>query len=235
MRETRFVFVEGLMGAGKTTLVERLVRGLREAGVPAVPVWEGPTLNQPHQPLRISPTLPHPFAPWDDLTIEQYVAESVCRWQSFASTQAAESTVVVCDGLLFHGNMTDLMLMGASYRMLRGYVLDVVGMLGPLSPVVVYLRRPDVAEALHTIAGIRGKAWQDYQVEWKVNSPYGRAHELEGFAGLIQFYHAYRGICDSIFQVLPIPRLVLDHTGDWDVIYRHVSEFIGIQIDSGTS
>jgi hypothetical protein len=234
VRASRFIFVEGLMGAGKSTLVERLVLSLTEAGIAAVPVWEGPTVEEPNQPLRLSPTLPHPFAPWEDLTVEQYVAESLRRWRRFVAARTTEEEVIVCDGLLVHGNMTDLMLMGAPCSALQAYVLDVVGVLEPFHPLAIYLRRPDVAEALRAIAEERGAAWQDYQVNWKVASPYGRAHGLRGYAGLVDLYVAYRTICDSIFRALPLPTLLVENRGDWHAIYRDVSDFLGVQIsDTG--
>lgn len=227
MRSTRFIFVEGLMGAGKTTLVETLVEHFRKGGVPAAPIWEGPTVEEPDQPLRISPTLPHPFAPWEDLSPGEYVAESLRRWRRFVSEHKDDETIFVCDGLLFHGNMTDLMLMGASSDTLQNYVLAVVDTLQPLGPLAIYLRRPHVAEALRDIVAERGQAWQDYQVNWKVSSPYGQARELDGYDGLVKLYTDYRKTCDSVLQILPIPVLAVEHTGDWTSIYRQVAAFLG--------
>jgi hypothetical protein len=162
VRATRFIFVEGLIGSG----------------ISAMPVWEGPTVEEPDQPLRLSPTLPHPFASWEDLTVDQYVAESLRRWRRFVAARTTGQEINVRDGLLFHGNMTDLMLMGAPISALQAYVLDVVAVLKPFQPLAIYLRRPDVAESLGRIVEERGSAWQDYQVNWKVASPYGRSHGL---------------------------------------------------------
>ena len=227
---TRFIFVEGLMGAGKTTLVVRIVRALREAGISAVPLWEGPTTEEPHQPLRLSPTLPHPYSPWKDLTADQYVAESLLRWRRFIAARSPDDTVVVCDGLLFHGNMTDLMLMDAPVPTLESYVLDVVSALQPLGPVAVHLRRPSVEEALRAVCEERGAAWRDYQVGWKVDSPYGQSRELAGFSGLVALYDDHRAVCDSLFSALPMPTLLVDSTGDWHAADRAVSTFLGIPI-----
>lgn len=220
------------MGTGKTTLVVQTVRALRAAGRAAEPIWEGPTVEKPHEPLRLSPTLPHPYAPWQDLTAEKFAAESRRRWAEFAHNNAARAVTYVCDGLLFHGNMTDLLLMGATRDSLERYALDVVAALAPLRPVVVYLRAADVAGSLQRIAVERGQAWQDYQVRWKLGSPYARTRGLEGFEGLIGLYEEYRSLCDEIFRALPVPTIKLDHAGDWGVIYPAVSAFLGVPVSN---
>jgi thymidylate kinase len=233
MRATDFIFVEGLMGAGKSTMVERIVESLSAAGHPAFPVWEGPTLEEPDQPLRLSPTLPHPFAPWEDLTVEGYVEESLRRWRHYVHAQSQDRRVVVCDGLLFHGNMTDLMLMGASYRVLERYVLDVLAVLRPRRPVVVYLHRPDVAEGLNQIIADRGPSWEAYQVSWKLNSPYGRERGLEGLSGLVELYTSYRDVCDKLLQALPVPALQVERSANWRTMDRTVSEFLRMSLEGG--
>jgi hypothetical protein len=224
------------MGAGKSTLVARLTAHLNALGSTAMPVWEGPTTDEPSQPLRLSPTLPHPFAPWEDLTTEEFIRESLRRWQGFVDGPVQPDVVRVCDGLLFHGNMTDLMLMEAPRCTLQKYVLDVIATLLTLNPVVIYLRQPDVAEAIDRVGKERGREWQDYQVDWKVSSPYGSTHGLQGFAGLVEFYVTYRAICAIIFQVLRVPTLQVENNGDWRAVYGEIARFLKIPFfDSGVS
>jgi hypothetical protein len=230
MRSTRIVFVEGLMGAGKSTLVEALVASLNEARVPAMALWEGPTVDEPDQPLRLSPTLPHPYAPWEDFTVEQFAAESIRRWRRFVEIRMTDPFVTASDGLLFHGNMTDLLLMGADPPMLREYVIDVLGALVPLRPAVIYLRRPDVRNALETIAGERGEEWRQYQMGWKLNSPLAIEYGWHDFDGLVSLYTLYRDVCGEILETLTVPKLQIDHHGDWPGLCGAVSDFLGITV-----
>lgn len=221
------------MGAGKSTLVAHLTKHLTELGIRAAPVWEGPTTEEANQPLRLSPTLPHPFAPWEDLTIEEFIRESLQRWRHFIDSIVTPDTVYVCDGLLFHGNMTDLMLMGALPPTLQKYVFDVVSTLQTLHPVVIYLRQPDVAKAIGRIGKERGREWQDYQVDWKVSSPYGQSRGLHGTAGLVDLYVAYCAICDGIFQLLPVLTLQVENNRDWRVVYGEIASFLEIPVFNG--
>jgi hypothetical protein len=164
--------VEGVMGAGKTTTGQLLVEELGRQGMAAGFLPEGPTREQPEHPLRLGPTLPHPRAPWLDVTPAEFVALSLDRWRAFVVAATRSPAVTVCDGLLFHGNMTDLLLLDAIPAALHGYVDDVVETWRPLAPAVVYLRPLDLDAALRAVAAERGPAWVDYQIGWKLASPY---------------------------------------------------------------
>jgi hypothetical protein len=201
---------------------------LRLHGVSPEPLWEGPTVEKLEQPLRISPTLPQPFAPWEDLSVEEYMQESVARWRHFVASRIDDALVTVSDGLLFHGNMTDLMLMGAPVPCLREYVHEVLQVLHPLTPVVVYLRVADVERSVRGITEERGSAWLEYQIRWKLDSPYARERGLRGFPGLVQLYLAYRGVCDELFRLLDVPRCAIDTAGGWDEADRGIRAFLEV-------
>src|SRR5687768_14522376 len=75
-RASRFVILEGIMGAGKTTtgkwLAERLGGRFLE---------EGPTHEEPVHPLRVNSKLAHPMAVWEDVSAEEYAAFSLRLWR----------------------------------------------------------------------------------------------------------------------------------------------------------
>ncbi len=228
MLGTRFVFVEGIIGSGKTTTAEFLTDRLRQASIPARFLAEGPTVDEPEHPLRVATTLPHPSAVWRDVTVEEYIELSLGKWRAFASEAKEAATVTVCDGLLFHGNMTDLMLMDAGPPVLHGYVERVVESVRALDPVIVYLRREDVARALRRVCDERGAGWEEYQVGWKVGSPFGARRGLRGFDGLAEFYSEYARTCDGIFAGLALPKLAIRNDGDWQTYYRDIIAFLGL-------
>ncbi|MBI2760173.1 MAG: hypothetical protein HYX51_01950 [Chloroflexi bacterium] len=187
---------------------------------------EGPTRDAPQHPLRVSTSLPHPFAPWQDLTIDGYIAHSLGKWQTFVDQAQRTETISMCDGLLFHGNMADLLLMNAAPDILRGYVARVLACLEILQPVVIYLQHPDVAEALRAVRDERGRERQAYQVNWKVTSPFGVQRSLHGFDGLVQLYQEYRALCDDIFAALTVPKLAIVREGNWPRYRRDILEFL---------
>jgi hypothetical protein len=226
MLDTRFIFVEGIMGSGKTTTAWFLTGRLQRHDISARFLLEGPTVDEPAHPLRVATELPHPNAVWLDLTIEEYIALSLRKWRTFAQEAQQSETVTTCDGLLFHGNMTDLMLMNASPEVLRAYIEQVIETISDLNPVVIYFSHPDIARALRRICDARGSKWEAYQVNWKVLSPYGRERSLQGFDGLVQLYQNYCAICEDFFAQLTLPKLAIRNEGDWTRYYEEILSYL---------
>jgi hypothetical protein len=226
MRTTSLIFVEGIMGAGKTTTAWFLTQQLQQHGIAARFLLEGPTAEEPVHPLRVATELPHPNGVWLDVTIQQYIERSVQKWRRFVQQAAQSAVVTVCDGLLFHGNMTDLLLMNAEPEVLSGYVAQVVETIHSLNPVLIYFYHADVAQALRAVCDARGSEWEAYQVNWKVRSPYGVQRSLQGFTGLVQLYQMYRRLCDDLFAQLAAPKLAIRNEGDWATYYQQILTFL---------
>src|SRR5262249_5634215 len=148
---TRFIFVEGIIGSGKTTTAEFIAEQLRRNGESAHFLPEGPTIDEPTHALRIATTLPHPRAVWRDVSVDEIIGLSLRQWLAFVREAERSRTITVCDGLLFHGNMTDLLLMDAPVPVLERYVIQVLETIHDLGPVVVYLHPSDVVQLLRSV------------------------------------------------------------------------------------
>ena len=226
MLNTRFIFVEGIMGSGKTTTAWFLTEHLQQNGISAHFMPEGPSIEEPEHALRVATNLPHPNGVWLDVTVEEFIELSLRKWRTFMSETQQAATVTVCDGLLFHGNMTDVLLMNAKPEVLRRYVAQVIECIHDLNPVVIYFYHADIERALRAICDVRGSEWEAYQVNWKVGSPYGLHHSLQGFDGLVQLYKDYRALCDDIFAQLALPKLAIRNKGHWARYYQDILTFL---------
>ena len=80
MDRPRLIFVEGIMGSGKSTTARWLARLFRRTGIPARPVPEA----RPH-PTNVFRTLPHWKQPWRDLTAGELMTRSYANWQTFVA------------------------------------------------------------------------------------------------------------------------------------------------------
>jgi hypothetical protein len=225
---SRLVILEGIMGAGKSWTGQWLARELGRHGVVARFLAEGRTIEEPEHPLRVATTLPHPKAPWRDVTPDELVERSLAMWRAFVESARAAGAVTVCDGQLFHGNLTDLMIFDAEPGTLAAYVQAVVETAGPLAPAAVYLRQTDVPAALRRVSDQRGPEWVTYQVDWKLASPYARRRGLQGYEGLVELYEAYVALCLGLLDGLPMPKLVIERDGDWPRARREIREFLSL-------
>jgi hypothetical protein len=230
MRRTKAIFVEGIIGSGKSTTAQFLTDYLTRQQIAARFMPEGGR----NHPLRIAGSLPHPFQIWRDLAVDQFIAHSLDKWRAFVQAAQPAAHVTVFDGQLFHGNMTDLLLLNATASQLHAYVTQVLDLLGKLTPILIYLYQADVAQTLRLVCDARGSDWEAYQVTWKLPSPYGLQRGLTGFAGLVSLYRDYRAISDTIVAALPIATMKIDTTdGDWDAYYRDMLTFLELPAGSG--
>lgn len=224
MEKSRLIFVEGIMGSGKSTTARWLARLFRRAGIPARPVPEA----RPH-PTNVFRTLPHWKQPWLDLTAEELMSRSYANWQAFVGQALSKPHIFVFDGQLFHGDFTSLFLMGCPPASLRQYVQTVLQLAGPLHPKIIYCYQDDVVQALDRIGAQRGQGWVESQVAWKVASPYGRQHGLAGIDGWKQLYRDYRQVTDMCLQTLSIPKIEIETSaGEWSSYQMRICKFLNL-------
>lgn len=219
------VIVEGIMGSGKSTTMRFVAKALGDAGQPALAVHER---SDPH-PVRATDELQHWFEPWRESTAEQLARRALSKWRSFAEKVRLDTSVPVLDGQLFHGDLTHLFLMEASFDELASYCECLAQVIEPLSPLVVYLRQENVERAVRTVCAERGEAWVKYQVDWKLKGPYAVRRSLSGLEGLIALYQDYRLVTDALFDRLRLDKMVIENSErDWTRYNRQVLERLGL-------
>lgn len=217
--QRRLVIIEGIMGSGKSTTARWIAARLEEAGRRALAVTER---VEPH-PVRGTDGLDHWFQPWLDITTEGLLDRCLGKWRSFVAEAQATETIYTLDGQLFHGDLTNLFLMGASPTAIAKYCETVADIARPLSPLLIYFYQVDVARAIRTIAAERGEEWVKYQVDWKLKAPHSRQLGLSGLEGLIALYKDYRALTDELYSRLDIPKLAIDNSQQaWDAYYEQI-------------
>jgi hypothetical protein len=218
------VIVEGIMGSGKSSTMRFVAERLQDAGRRALAIHER---TDPH-PVRATDELEHWFQPWLDATPVQLAERSVHKWRSFALATLAGDAVAVMDGQLFHGDFTHLFLMDASASELSDHTRRIAEAVAPLSPLVVYFRQEDVAQAIERVCMERGADWVKYQVDWKLAAPYCTRRGYSGFEGLVALYRDYRRWTDELFTGLALPKLAIENSSqDWPTYQRLILQSLG--------
>ncbi len=197
----RLVIVEGIMGSGKSTTTLNLAQRLETSGIPALGITEG---VNPH-PIRFDWDVP-----WSDMPPTELAQSSITKWRSYVDSSLSLNRVLIVDGQLFHGNLTSLLLLDGGMDLIGAYCRDVVGVIKPLRPLLIYLRQDDVDTAIRAISKQRGENWVNYQVDWKLGSPNARRRGLVGLDGRIVLYREYRALTDRLFAALDIPKISIE-------------------------
>jgi hypothetical protein len=203
----RLVIFEGIMGAGKTTNTLHLADRLNASGRSAIGITEGVS---PH-PIRFDWDLP-----WDEMPPAQLARSAADRWNAYAGHALNSETISVVDGQLFHGNLTSLFLLEGDVDFIRSYVRDITTAIAPLHPLLIYLRDSNIGQAIRSIGAERGSAWVQYQIEWKLESPYAKRRGLKNLDGLIDLYRDYRALTDQLYEELTLPKIRIENAQqDW--------------------
>lgn len=221
----RLVIIEGIMGSGKSTTMRFVAKSFEDAGRTALAVHER---ADPH-PVRATDELQHWFEPWRESTSEQLARRALSRWRSFVEEVRLGAAVPVLDGQLFHGDLTNLFLMEASFDEIAAYCESLTQLIGPLRPLVIYLRQESVERAVRTVCAERGEAWVKYQVDWKLKGPYAVRRNLIGLEGLIALYEDYRRMTDALFDRLKLDKMAIENSKrDWTRYNQQVLERLGL-------
>lgn len=225
MIDTKVIFVEGIMGSGKSTIAKFLSDQISQEGLKARFV---PESELPH-PTRVMWDLANPHKPWMDVTTEDFIARIFQKWEKFIAETESVEHITIFDGQFFHGDMTSLLLMDADRPDIIQYVKRFALMGSRIDPVLVYFYQEDFADCLKRLFADRGKKWLDYQIDWKVKSPYCRNRNLSGEEGLLELYKAYRSITDELFSDVQWKKLSVENSDqNWSEYRKRILDFLDL-------
>ncbi len=213
------------MGSGKSTTMRHIAARCKELNIAVVAYHER---SDPH-PVRATDTVENWFKPWLELTYRELATRGIARWARFVEQSRPRGVVSVFDGQLFHGDLTNLFLMEAPESALEEYCSSVVERLLPLSPFLIYFYQRDIEAALQRICTERGEEWVNYQLNWKLQTPYSVRHGLVGMPGFIILYQRYRQLTDRLFEGLDIPKLKIENAQQaWSGYYAEIERALGL-------
>lgn len=201
------------MGSGKSTVTVNIASRLEASGISATGITEG---VDPH-PIRFDWDLP-----WSAMPPAELAKSSIAKWRAFVDISLAANRIQVVDGQLFHGNLTSLLLLEADMELIATYCREVVAVIKPLRPLLIYFHQDDVDSAIRAVSAQRGDKWVNYQTNWKLESPYARRRGLAGLDGLIALYRQYRALTDQLFADIDIPKISIENSRQQWALYDDI-------------
>ncbi len=216
----RLLIFEGIMGSGKSTATRHFGETLTAAGLQVAAYTEA---ADPH-PVRAADDLADFFQPWMFIEASELAARARDKWGRYVEDRCADEVITIMDGQVFHGDLTNLFMMGMSSEDIAKHVSALMQVLTPLRPMIVYFRQHDLQQAIKMILDLRGASWMEYQLGWKLRSPYALQRQLSGVEGFISMYKDYRGLTDSLFEVVDCSKLAIETGGNqWEAHYKSIS------------
>jgi hypothetical protein len=156
----------------------------------------------------------------------------VAKWRTYVDRALAADHVSIVDGQLFHGNLTSLLLLEAGTDMIAAHCREVVAVIKPLNPLLIYFHQDDVDSAIRVVSTQRGEEWVNYQVNWKLASPYARRRGLAGRDGLVDLYRQYRALTDQLFADLDIPKISIENSRQEWAMYDDIIDRVLMDVSA---
>ena len=219
----RIIFIDGLPGAGKTTMATWLAHELRTRGYSACVVLEG---DDPH-PL-------HAFWTWGDGFVEGEVISQpfdpaifserlIERFCAFVAELASAHHIGVVEAYPFQSVVRAHLRMGATPDDVTACFDEIVAVIAAASPLLVLIDHADARRLFTRTLAERGERFACYFIGSIERSPYGRKQRLAGLDGVLAFYETYAAEVERLVRRWPyrLLRVNPDEAG-WTKVHAEI-------------
>jgi hypothetical protein len=156
------------------------------------------------------------------------------KWKRFGeqAQKIEELTVFECAFLQNHINELLLFHCMAEDE-IEKYLLNLIATVKELEPILIYLNQPSVHETISRVSAVRvneegEKVWMERVIAYIENSPFGKAHSLSGFEGMVSYFEYRKKLELNIISKLPIETYILDNSNyDWTKTWEDIKEILG--------
>jgi hypothetical protein len=164
---------------------------------------------------------------------EKFKKLNLKRWTRFAEKALKEEGIHIFECAFLQNHITELLLFHCmEAEDIQAYLLDLIEPVLPLEPVLLYLSQASVQEGLKKISEIRvndlgEKIWMERVLEYIEESPYGKAHQLKGFDGFVEFFQRRKNIEESVLSRLPIQVYKIDNPDkDYEIAWQKIQTIV---------
>ncbi len=212
----RIIFIEGLQGCGKTTISEWLSNQMRPWGRECA--WYNEDAEHPIGRL---------YDPEKCPDVADYIETSTERWSDFASREQQEARTTVFDGRLLMCPVCGLLRFAVGADRIVPFIKGLAEAVSGMSPLLVYLHAPDYPPVFAAMCRRRGEKTEEIYVDRHNKSQFAKNREAYGYDGLVQFELEVKAVVEQLVDLLNMPKLALDITGqEWDVYKRRIMQFV---------
>jgi hypothetical protein len=211
MTGPKLVFVDGIVGTGKSRLAQRLWLHLRKTGADAE--WFA------------EPQAGHPLHEVGDLSacdVSTALAIVLETWRGFVAERQATARITLLDATLLQTSVRFLEAFNIPEREWRAMLAALLEIAQPLSPVLIYLRPRTLDGFIEWVAETRGAEWCSC-----MESAFA---DRGGRAGMKAYYSKRLQQDLNLIPALDLPSLTLMSDRDgWDDRYATACAFLGIE------
>jgi hypothetical protein len=222
----RLILIEGMIGAGKSTMAGRVAQSLGED----VRVYSEFAAGHPIRTKAVDLLRATHIEPvWvpgdvgDDGLARDADVYSVGQWGHLAGRCRREERTVVLESTFLQNSVLPAFVNGAPAGKCAEIAARIECEMAPARPLLAYLRPTDIAAAIHRVHRDRGPEWAAWNAGSVAAFPWARSRDLRGPDAVIALYRAWEDVVDDLFDRYAHPKIMIeDPQDDWDAALRRI-------------
>jgi hypothetical protein len=163
---------------------------------------------------------------YDGISLAKHRELLLSRWEHFVEQQAQREVTTIFECCFMQNPMCAFLAKhNAGQEAVVEHILKLAEQIQPLNPLLIYFHQRDIRETVERVSQERSKEWLDFVIRYHTEHEYGKAHDLQGFDGLIQFLQMRQEIELEICKRLPFETLVIDNSDhDWNSVLHRLEQ-----------
>jgi hypothetical protein len=216
MRMRRFILIEGMIGAGKSTTAERLAAMLTEGGGDVHAFHEFAD-NHPIRTPGVDLVRTGTRAPENRYDPGQ--------WNALADRCAQGTNTIIIESTFLQNSVMPLFVEDVPTTVVKELFAEIAGRIAPAAPLLVYLRPSDVADAIRRVHADRGEPWSSRNYAFVSACPWARRRGLVGERAVVELYRAWEQLVDELLPTVESV-VVPDPQRDWEGALQRVYDAV---------
>lgn len=184
------------------------------------------------------------FAPYEvydgKWSLADFTAIHLERWQRFANQAQQEEHIAVFECAWLQNHVNELMMFhNKTQAEMLQHLQQLWDIVAPLNPLVIYLQPEDVTDSIAKVSAARVNkqgepVWRDRVIEVVCQSPFGKAHQLQGMAGMTEYFRIRNQVELQMLKQLPAGARIFTRSGDdWQTLWQQVDTLLAGKFQPG--
>lgn len=151
------------------------------------------------------------------------------KWKRFAKETESKDGYTVFECAFLQNHINELLLYhNKTEDEIEQYLIELIGTVKELDPVLIYLNQPNVRETIRRVSDVRidekgNKDWMEMVIFYTETCPYGKQQGLKGFDGMVELFKARKKIELKVIEQLPIETHIINNPDyNWDEVWHEV-------------
>lgn len=223
MRDSKLIMITGMSGTGKSSTSQQLTKQYEFNHIPCR--WI-------HEEIENHPIRKEGEFSIDSLETEagmaKNVTEMLSRWKALVEEIAESRLVYIMEGCFYQSIIRYLFASCYSEEQIKAYYNQVLEILKPLKPAIIFLYRAEVKKSFQQAFQVRGEQWQNIILNWE-NEGYFKYHPYTGEESIYTMWEHYQRLSSEHFHEYQGYKLkLLTADGQWQKHLQELTEYMDL-------